>query len=101
MSEIKKDEYEIIVKPDFNPSMNLNRIYSNFVSVSHDPFSFIISFCDAHFENISKDKLAEKDETGAFILKAPIISQVIIPAGLMEKFIEACKQNLEVYNRKK
>jgi len=101
MAEAKKDEYEISVKPDLAPSEHTDRIYSNFVSVSHDPFSFIISFCYAHFENITKERLTEKDETGAYVVKAPVISQVIIPAGLMEKFIEACKQNLEVYNRKK
>lgn len=101
MSDQKKDEYEITLKPHIAPTEHISQIYSNFVSVSHDPFSFIISFCYAHFENIKREELAEKDDSGAYTVKAPVISQVIIPAGLMEKFIEACKQNLEVYNRKK
>jgi len=99
MVEEKKDEaIEVKVKiiPDFKNIGDVKRVYANYLSVSHDVFGFVLTFCDNHFEAIKKEDLKEKDEEGSYIIKAPIVSQIIVSTNLMPEIIKACQSN---YNK--
>lgn len=98
MEKEKKEEIKITFMPDFeNVNLDVERIYSNYLSISHDPFAFILTFCEAHIESVKEEDLKKKDEEGAYIVKAPIVSQIIVPIPLMPKIIEACQANYESY----
>lgn len=94
MNGANKKTYTLTVAPDLASVKDAKRYYSNFISVGHDPFSFILSFCVAHFETADPANIHEKDHTGALIVRAPIVAQIAIPSGLMESFISACQENL-------
>lgn len=96
--KITKEGVQITFVPDFeNIQLDVERIYSNFLSVTHDPFAFILTFCEAHIESIKEEDLKKKDEEGAYIVKAPIVSQIIAPIPLMPKIIEALQINYDKY----
>lgn len=96
MEKEKKEEIKITFMPDFeNVQLDVQRIYSNYLSVSHDPFAFVLTFCESHIESVKEEDLKEKDEKGAYIIKAPIVSQIIVPIPLMPKIIEAFQINYD------
>jgi len=96
MENEKKEEITVTITADFeNIELDVQRIYSNFLSVSHDPFAFILTFCEAHIESTKVDDLKEKDKEGMYIIKAPIVSQIIVPIPLMPKIIEALQSNYD------
>lgn len=97
MSEEKKDGVIIKVLPDFATLKEEKRVYANYFSVSHDIYNFVLTFCDSHFESIGREDLKEKDQEGAYIIKAPVVSQVIIPPNLIPGTIEALKTNYAKY----
>lgn len=98
MEKEKKEGAKITFKPDFeNIQLDVKRIYSNYLSVTHDPFAFGLTFCESRIESIKEEDLKEKDEEGAYIIKASIVSQIIVPIPLMPKIIEALQINYDRY----
>ena len=100
MAKEKKNEiieFKVNVLPDFKNMVDIERIYTNYVAVSHDNLSFVITFCDNRFETIKPQDLGEKDEEGNLIVMAPVIAQVIVSPKLMPEIIKAFQINYDKY----
>jgi len=100
MANEKKNEiieFTVKVLPDFENMPDIKRIYSNYISVSHDDFSFVMTFCDNRFETIKPQDLTEKDKEGNLIVRAPVVAQIIVSPKLMPEIIKAFQTNYEKY----
>lgn len=92
----KTDSIEVKTIPDYKGSEGFDRVYANYMIVSHDEFGFVLTFCDTHFESYAKKEDLKK-VNGEYVLEAPIVSQIIIPANLIPKIIKALETNYKKY----
>lgn len=106
MAKEKKEDITVVevkILPDFENIGDIKKVYTNYMGVTHDEFGFVLTFCDSHFEIIrKKEDLKEKDEKGAYIIKAPIVAMITISPALIPKIIDALQTNYNKYveNRK-
>jgi hypothetical protein len=71
------------------------RIYSNFVSISHSEYDFTLTFCDIN---------APRDDQKSEIIKskkiqAPIQAEITIPIMIVEPLIKALMINYDKYKK--
>jgi len=74
-----------------------DRIYSNYVQVSHSLYDSTLTFCDippADSEQINADILKSKK------MNAPIQVEVVIPNSLVEPLIKALTESYEKHKAK-
>jgi hypothetical protein len=100
---VRPKEYSIAIKPDFETAKNIDRKYSNYAAVSHDQYSFSLTFCETRLDSIAEESLGQlpKNEEGSYIVKVPIVAQILIPIDMMPAFIEALKVNYQKCMEKK
>jgi hypothetical protein len=97
MENEKNNEVNLALVPDFENRDVTKRVYANYMALNHDKFAFTLTFCDSRLEGLKKSELTEKDKSGAYIKKIPIVAQVIIPSLLMPEVIKACQINYDKY----
>jgi hypothetical protein len=96
----REDRVEVKIIPDFEKMEQGKRGYANFLSVSHDKYGFVLTFCDTHLDSLLKNYLNVKDYQGTAIVKAPIIAQIIISPQFVLEAIAALQKNYEKYVEK-
>jgi hypothetical protein len=93
ITKLNEEAVEVTVIPDFSkPSV---RAYSNYLHIMHDEHGFVFTFCENQFERIVSPESLQKDAAGKYILKIPVVAQIIIPPTLMPKILEAIKTNYD------
>ncbi len=71
------------------------RLYSNFVSISHSEYDFTLTFCD-----ITEPRADQKEEIiKSKKIQAPIQAEIAIPIMIVEPLIEALKINTASYKK--
>lgn len=71
----------------------LGRIYSNYISISHSPFDFVLRFCEAPPEgDIVRLKKGKNLQ-----IEIPNLVDVVISPNMMPNLIAALKENYELY----
>ncbi len=82
------------IEVKFIPSDELisNRLYANYVQITHSPFDFTLRFCDAI--PISDLKKVVENEG---IHKIPLVAEIAIPLNLMPALIEALQTQHKNY----
>jgi hypothetical protein len=82
---------DVKIIPSLHPK--LGRIYSNHLSVSHSPWDFTLRFSDAPpFGDISR--LAIEG-----VVEIPNLVEIVIPANLMPKVVDALRENLNHFQK--
>ncbi len=69
---------------------NVKPQYSNYLSISHTPNEFILSFC---YIDPAKMKRGEEQE-----VPAEAFSRIVVTPSLLPQIIKALQTNLEKYN---
>lgn len=92
----KKDKTKAPIKPQIIqiiPSKEIvsERIYSNFVSISHSQYDTTLTFCDVlPIDDTQKMEIGKTKK-----LNAPIQAEIVIPNSLVEPLIKALSVNYE------
>jgi hypothetical protein len=86
----KETEINVELIPALEPK--LGRVYANYALISHSPWDFTITFCEAP----SISNLARLKRIGSKV-EIPNIVELIIAPNLIPKIIEALKINYEKY----
>ena len=68
----------------------VGRQYANFCAVAHTPFDMTLTFCDVRPLSERDIKSAEDSQT----VKAPIISRIALPFGVIPGLIAALQEQL-------
>ena len=92
MAEKPTKEKEITVELIPAPEPKLGRAYTNFALISHSPWDFTISFCEAP----SITGLERLKRSGGKV-EIPNIVELIIGPSLMLQLIKALKDNYDKY----
>ncbi len=96
MKNATKESEELkLVNPKFIPDSEKisERVYSNYVVVSHTGLDFTLIFLDVAPPNKEQFELAKKNKE----VPAPVQCQIVLPNEVIPSLIEALKKQYEKY----
>lgn len=91
----KNDKSKIEINLQPTRDIPVTRLYSNHIEVSQSPHDFTLKFCDAT-PIVDIDEVAKNN----YILKIPVVSEIIIPFHVMEPLINVLAEQHEKYKQR-